>query len=159
MRHLGNSQIIYEISYLHRTLRTLLFYQTQRPLPFQVSVVNPLLFLAYINNLSNCLYSNVKFIADNTSFFSVFYDLTASVNTINKDLLIMRDQTSQWKMSSKQTKKVISSRKTSIIEHISITFNGNYIQKATLQKYLGMLLNSKLNFKEHISQKINKPKK
>ena len=62
-------------------------------------------------------------------------------------------------MSSKQTKKVISSRKTSIIEHISITFNGNYIQKATLQKHLGMLLNSKLNFKEHISQKINKPKK
>ena len=66
--------------------------------------------------------------------------------------MIIEDYASQWKMSFKQTEKLIFSRKTATIEHISLTFNVNYVQNATSEKHLGMILDSKLNFKEHTSQ-------
>ena len=43
--------------------------------------------------------------------------------------------------------------------HAPLTFNSNFVQKTASQKYSGMVLNSKLNFKEHILQKIYKAKK
>ena len=36
-----------------------------------------------------------------------------------------------------------------------LTFNGDNVQKAIRQKYLGLVLDSKLDFNEHISNKIN----
>ena len=66
--------------------------------------------------------------------------------------MIIEDYTSEWKMTFKQTQKLIFSQKTTTIEHISLTFNVIYVQNATSEKHLGMILDSKLNFKEHTSQ-------
>ena len=60
---------------------------------------------------------------------------------------------------SKQAQEVIFSWKTSTINHSCLTFNSTYFEKAASQKHLGMVLDSKLNFKKHISQKIDKANK
>ena len=57
---------------------------------------------------------------------------------------------------SKQELEVIFLRKTSIIIYASLTFHSNHVRIATSQKHLGMILESKLNFKKRISQKIDK---
>ena len=52
----------------------------------QDSILRPLLFLIYINDLTENLSSNPKVFADDTSLFSVVRDLNTSSIGINDDL-------------------------------------------------------------------------
>ena len=65
----------------------------------QGSVLRPLLFLIYINNLSGDLSSKAKFFAYDTSLFSVTHDIITSANELNNDLKKISDWAFQWKMS------------------------------------------------------------
>ena len=78
----------------------------------QGSIVGPLLFLIYINDLPDNLSTNVKLFADDTSLFSVVHDSTTSSCDLNYDLNRVREWAFQWKMSfnpepSKQAQEVI----------------------------------------------------
>ena len=50
------------------------------------SILGPLLFLGYINYLSNELRSNVKLYADDTSLFIIVRDKNESAHILNNDL-------------------------------------------------------------------------
>ena len=60
---------------------------------------------------------------------------------------------------SKQAQEVISSRKHQKISHPSIYFNNNPIESVSSQKHLGMILDTKLNFQEHIKNILTKVNK
>ena len=65
----------------------------------QGSILGPLLFLIYINDISSNLESNVKLFADDTSIFSVVFDTNLSSIALNNDLLKVQQWAFQWKMS------------------------------------------------------------
>ena len=52
----------------------------------QGSIMGPLLFLIYINDLPEGLITNAKLFADDTSLFSVVRDIAASTEELNNDL-------------------------------------------------------------------------
>ena len=52
----------------------------------QGSILVPLLFLIYINDLPEGLQSSVKLFADDTSLFSTVYDGNMSADQLDKDL-------------------------------------------------------------------------
>ena len=127
----------------------------------QGSVLDPLFFLVYINDLPNGLLSNPKLFADDTSTFSVVKDHLNSSNKLNEDLSKISQWAYQWKMSfnpdvSKQAQEVIFSRKKNIGNHPAVFFNNLPITRKSAQKHLGLLLDEKLNFSEHINEKLKK---
>ena len=65
----------------------------------QGSILESLLFLVYINDLSNGLKSNPKFFADDTSLFSVVHDVNSSQIDLNEHLDKINNWAYQWKMS------------------------------------------------------------
>ena len=125
----------------------------------QGSILGPLLFLVYINDLSTSLSSNPRLFADDTSLFR-----NTSANELNNDLLKIRSWPYQWKMSfnpdpSKQAQEVIFSRNIKKPNHPELIFNNIPVNQTSYQKHLGMFLDNKLNFGEHlkyITNKVNK---
>ena len=64
----------------------------------QGSVLGPLLFLVYINDLEEGMMSCVKFFADDTSLFSTVRDPVVSAEELNHDLELINHWAHQWKM-------------------------------------------------------------
>ena len=85
----------------------------------QGSMLAPLLFLIYINDLPNELKSNVKLFADDRSLFTIVKDKNESANTLNNDLMLISKWAYNWKMPfnpdlSKPAQEVLFSRKKQI---------------------------------------------
>ena len=126
--------------------------------------MGPLLFLVYINDLADGLSSNAKLFADDTSLFSVIHDVDTSANELNNGLYQINKWAFQWKMSfnpdpSKQAQEIIFSRKTKKISHPSLGLNNSIVSQTPYQKYLGIFLDARLTFEEHlkvITTKVNK---
>ena len=128
------------------------------------SILGPLLFLVYINDLSVGLISNPKLFADGTSLFSVVHDMGISTQNLNQDLIKINNWAVQWKMSFnpdpiKEAKEIIFSRKLNKTLHPNLVFNLNPVNQSSNQKHLGMILDNKLNFNEHINEKVTKANK
>ena len=82
----------------------------------QGSVLGPLFFLIYINDLPLGLTTNLKLFADDTSLFSVVNNICVSASRLNNGLVKIRDWAFNWKMSfnsdpTKEAKEVIFSKK------------------------------------------------
>ena len=108
--------------------------------------------------------SDVKLFADDTSLFSVVHDVNASARELNDDLKNINQWAFQWKKScnpdlSKQSQEVIFSRKIKKMPHPSLVFNNNNVLQISSQKDLGVTLDVKLTFGEHLSNILNKVNK
>ena len=130
----------------------------------QLLFLGPLLFLIYVNDLSDNLISNSKLFVNDTSLFSVINDKHLSANKLNQDLNRINNWAFQWKMNfnpdpSKQAQEFIFSRKLQKSTHPSLSFNNNTVTQSVTQKHLGMFLDTKIDFQEHLKSIFNKVNK
>ena len=121
----------------------------------QGSILGPLLFLIYINNLPNDLSSNCKHFGDDTSLFSQVDNTHTSATTLSQGLNAITNWAFQWKMVfnpdlNRQAQEVIFSRKIKKLLHPTLLFNNIPLSNSLFQKHLGLTLDIKLNFLEHI---------
>ena len=111
----------------------------------QGSVLGPLLFLVYINDLEKNIKSNVKFFADDTMLYSVVKDPLITAADLNHDLDSINQWAHQWKMEfnpdpTKQAKEVLFSCKKKSPVHPVLVFNGTAVTKVDEHKHLGLTL-------------------
>ena len=78
----------------------------------QQSILGPLLFLVYINDLFDGLQCNPKLFADDTLLFATVHNIKKATNDLNNDLTKIKKSAFQWKMNfnpdiSKQAHEVV----------------------------------------------------
>ena len=131
----------------------------------QGSVLGPLLFLVYINDLTDNISSSMRLFADDSSLFLRVRDIQVSHDTLMSDLEKITQWANQWKMQfnpdiSKQAIEVIFSQKrTQKPNHPPLTFNGIPVKRESDTKHLGLFLDDRLTFRKHINEKIKKANK
>ena len=97
--------------------------------------------------------------ADDTSLFVKVEDATFSDTQLNNDLNKISKWAFQWKMlfnpdPSKQAIEICFSHKRVSENCSSLVFNDTKVQIDNSQKHLGLILDSKLDFNDHIDTKL-----
>ena len=98
---------------------------------------------------------------DDASLFSIVSDRLETANILNEDLDKIRGWAEQWKMAfnpdpTKQAQEVVFSKKPRESFHPNLYFNKFVVEKVQTQKHLGLKLEKKLSFKEHLKDKFSK---
>ena len=120
----------------------------------QGSILGPLLFLIYINDMRHALkFSIVHHFADDTNLLYSHKNEKILRKNINQDLEFLF----QWLCSNrlslnvKKTEFIIfRPARTSLKNRVTLTLNGCKIFESTKVKYLGVILDSRLSWKHHI---------
>jgi len=139
-------------------------YETTKAGVPQGSVLGPLLFLIYINDLEENIKSQIRFFADDTMLYSIVNNPEITANDLNQDLETIHQWATQWKMEfnpdpTKQASELLFTVKRDSPDHPPLYFNGNLVNKVKEYKHLGLILDRRLSFKSHINEKVTKTKK
>ena len=123
----------------------------------QGSCLGPLLFLIYINDLPKCTNLNVTLFADDACLSFEHSDPLQLENIVNTEL----DKVSTWlnenKLFINHTKSnFLIFTKKKVDHHFSISIQDFKLGQAHQAKYLGIVLDDKLNWKSHIKKVKNK---
>ena len=120
----------------------------------QGSVLGPLLFLIYINDLTNNISAKMKLFADDSSLFMEVQNnnTIGTHDTLMRDLEVITNWANTWRMQfnpdiTKQAEEVIFSCKYIQPSHPPLTFNTIPVARVDVTKHLGTFLDKKLSFK------------
>lgn len=122
----------------------------------QGSVISPTLFLIAINNLANLIPPPLRhsLYADDLVVYIVTDNLTFGMEQMQSLLNNLNDWTNEngLKFSTEKTVGMIYSRYKKIVPTRNLKLYGQNIKMVQSFKYLGMVLDEKLNWKRHINE-------
>lgn len=119
----------------------------------QGSVLGPLLFIIYINDICDSIESDIYLFADDCSLFlRVRRHRRKAAKIINSDLLKISKWCKDWLLilSPSKTVSLFFSRKHNVLLEEPLMINGNVIKMVDTHKHLGITLNKTLSWSEHI---------
>ena len=121
----------------------------------QGTVLGPLLFLIYINDLPDNISSNIRLFADDCVIYRPINNLT-DVNALQSDLVNIQTWCEKWLMT-------LNTRKSSLLtfhrrqsqQTRKYTFFDSDLSSVTTYKYLGINLSADLSWTDHITKLAN----
>ena len=125
----------------------------------QGTVLAPLLFLCYIDYLPDNIISSVRLYADDVILYRPIHS-EEDCHHLQQDLLILEEWATKWEMSFNIQKcefLQITNKINPI--HFQYTLNNETIRKVIHSKYLGVNIDSKLLWSQHIREVTNKANK
>ena len=126
----------------------------------QGSNLGPLLFLIYINDMNKAIkHSSVYHFADDTNLLYSHKNPKTLKNKVNQDLKLLYEWLCANRLSlnvGKTEFMIFRPPRKSIIDRVVLTLNRTKIYESTKIKYLGIILDSRLTWKEHIEELAKK---
>ena len=123
----------------------------------QGSVLGPLLFVLYINDLPDSVRSNILLFADDTK---IFHQVSSKEDAIQlqKDIDALNNWSEKWLLKFNTDKcHVLTLGKIDNIMHTHrYTLYGDELEHVFEEKDLGVIIDMELTFDEHIATKIKK---
>ena len=106
----------------------------------QGSVLGPLLFLIYINDIVKDIGSNIRLFADDTSLYIVVTDPDTSAELLTSDLVKIEDWAEKWLVTFQppKTNSLVISRKVNKPAHPPLFMQNQQIKEVDSHKHLGL---------------------
>jgi len=125
----------------------------------QGSVLGPALFVLYINDLPDKIYSNVKMFADDTKIYKKI-KTNEDANELQESMNQISEWCEKWGMGLHPDKckvmKIGNRQKHNVTYNIIANNQLIPIAEAEEEKDLGVIVDSKISFKKHINEKCKK---
>ena len=127
----------------------------------QGSVLGPLLFLIYINDLTDDLESCPFIFADDTTLFEVVDNPINSAQLLNKDLNKISQWSDQWlvTMNPSKTRSMTFSNKRERVNHPVLSMGGCDIEEVNIHTHLGLVFQNNISWNSHVFSMYEKASK
>ena len=118
----------------------------------QGSILGPLLFLIYINDIIDAIHSHIRLFADDTSLYLIVDEPCVAATQLNSDLAKIHMWAEKWlvKFNPAKSEAIVISRKTNKPYHPPLKMNDQPIKEVTSHKHLGIFLSNDGTWHEHI---------
>ena len=118
----------------------------------QGSILGPLLFLLYINDIVKNIGSNIRLFADDTSLFIIVDNPTTAALCLNSDLEKLSRWTAIWLVTFNPSKNesLLISRKINKPIHPPLYMQNVQIQEVSSHKHLGLYFSNDCSWHQHI---------
>lgn len=124
----------------------------------QGSILGPLLFLVFINDIVGNIQSMINLFADDTSLMKSISNPSVCLGVLQEDLNALSCWAKQWLVTFNASKTVymLFSSKRQAPVYPKLTFDGTELTQVTEHTHLGMTLNSRLTWHSHINKVTTK---
>ena len=124
----------------------------------QGSILGPLFFIIYINDIVADINSSIKLFADDTSLYIIVDDPVDAAETLNTDLSKIHDWSMKWlvKFNPDKTESMIVSRKSNRPLHPPLMMDNKIINMVSEHKHLGLTISNDGNWGKHVDLIIKK---
>lgn len=124
----------------------------------QGSILGPLLFLVYVNDITEGIRSDINLFADDTSLLEVINDPVISADVLNSDLNRLQQWASQWLVTFNASKTEIITFSAKVIKpfHPQLFLAGTPLVEVSHHTHLGLTFSNDLNWTTHIKSVVSK---
>jgi hypothetical protein len=119
----------------------------------QGSVLGPILYLLYTRDLPITDEGTVATFADDTAIMAIGKNVKEATEKLQKATNEISNWTKRWRIKLNETKSTHINFTYQKVNNMTININSQKIQYASTAKYLGMTLDTKLKWKEHVKKK------
>ena len=123
----------------------------------QGSVLGPILFLVYVNDIVENLETDTSLFADDTTLVDVFDNAVLSDCRLQNDLVKIERWAEIWLVDFNPTKTVYMtfSSKQQLPPDANLIFFGTKLQQVTTHRHLGVILQNRFKWHTHVNSIVN----
>lgn len=118
----------------------------------QGSILGPVLFLIFINDIVHDIRTNIRLFADDTMIYKIVHQPNLTAVELNLDLDTIKTWAKKWMVdfNPQKTKSLIISKKKQQIFHPILSMEQMQIEEVSQHKHLGITISDSFTWTKHI---------